>query len=1373
MLKNCLQKLGKQISSIDREEIEGYYDAHAARGLSEYEASAAALSDWHKGLHTSVNELRASVGLKPVEYKAFVAAKAESSVQAESPIAQPAKKTKQNRIEVDNHNVFRAEAPNGKPLWAVRAKDSSALTGMFSAEKFTAEQAVTEFKKQNAKESTEKEVVETPSKPIDPRTEKLGEVGKYGQVSSRLRKNGFTSDPAVIKAVTGKESVEDTQNGLLDAIAQSVGVGRSSQITPELWNKWLDDNADKLPIESIKRIEDALSHQEDFNKRITAFTSDKGLKEILDTVDLSAVTSFKSLPLKTRSAILKLGREQQYGFSDKTIKETFDRGLSQALAGSDAGRTSRAESTQSGIQNQGTQAADEGNTAQEVDERATLYSKSKAIGDSLNLENLDPENLYSIARMEPHSVNHRGIKIKRTHAEILRRVEGKLDIESGRKQEGDKFPHFRGQHISANRAKKVAIKLREIGKSRPDYADYLNAFADNLIEVAHRDGSVVIYTTESPTTKFHEGHHQASYLASHGVALEDVVNVEEGSSRPEFGKAREKLLEIGYSDHPPTILEEMMAHLNEGKPDILGLTQKEASDFSVWWYNSFTEQGHDLNHPIFDRVIHENKGALRYVRNQRSNEKWYREQADEARNRLAEQQGAGERPDTLQDDRGTGERDEPRRTETVSRDTGTLDFQPLVKPENTALVKAEQADTDEFSSRDEILLARANEPTPEETKALTTRLWNQIYEGRGKDATPKTEVLVNFRRAGLLTNPSTHLRNLASNTVNQISEEAIRPIALLADLAASAVTGKRTVQAPSVKGVWNSFSALVKADPGMKKLNLESGISRAVNLLVNGDMKELEKNQLAEMRSGSPLVDKLVNYTFRALGAEDALFKTYAIRRSLEEQAKTLAITESREKKFDKYGTRRAWIAARRAELLKDPSKDMLLEATLYADFTTYTNRNPISDAFRATKEGIAKVSPVAKGIVEIAVPYDKTPTNIVLRTLEHSPLGLGWAAKHLLDLKRGKSYTFAKMREDFEKNWEAVDRNREATRGLLGTKIITLLDDGGKLEKDIEKLLNKTDRTMAESRRLLRLQNGVDVKRGKLNVYAQIRNRRKLKDYWRESDRRQIEEAMDKLFPRIQQQMFARSFGRAGLGSALLALGMILAWKGLLSGLWDSGDEEEKGEFWDRKDKGILNGALQIGSRRYQIADSPSGKQLALGASLWERSAKPKKDDETEAEKKLNDTFSVTENLIMEQPMLNTMNDYFGSKKTKEKRISGLLGSFMPAIIASTADIIDPEARDNSHWYSGLMNKTPGVSTYNDKAKFPREPYLQDRSGRIRDKIDPFKSRPVTEELPGFVKPLTQQQKVDQIKALESLRDKTKNPKVRDTFQRRIDELR
>jgi hypothetical protein len=293
--------------------------------------------------------------------------------------------------------------------------------------------------------------------------------------------------------------------------------------------------------------------------------------------------------------------------------------------------------------------------------------------------------------------------------------------------------------------------------------------------------------------------------------------------------------------------------------------------------------------------------------------------------------------------------------------------------------------------------------------------------------TPWYDVLTAFRRANLLTAPRTHARNITSNAAMMGSEEASKPFAVLADAFVARQTGRRTVAAPSIVSVARSVK-----DAAVK------GVPEALNVIRHGN-PEGSKQQLDEVRSGSKILDTYINGVFRTLEAEDRVFKTYAVRRSLEEQAKVQAMNEKR-------ADAGVNVTARQKELLANPTPAMQAEAVAYAEFATFQNKNAISDTISRLKGK----SELGKFAFEQLVPFDKTPTNIMLRVLDYSPAGLA---------KAGIQYGRAKKRaaQDVTSFMSPAEQKQFAQtfgRGTLGTGVLVLgalLASKGLLAGDVD----------------------------------------------------------------------------------------------------------------------------------------------------------------------------------------------------------------------------------------------------------------------------------------------------------------------------------
>lgn len=307
--------------------------------------------------------------------------------------------------------------------------------------------------------------------------------------------------------------------------------------------------------------------------------------------------------------------------------------------------------------------------------------------------------------------------------------------------------------------------------------------------------------------------------------------------------------------------------------------------------------------------------------------------------------------------------------------------------------------------------------------------------------TPWHRVLTAFRRANLLSSPKTHGRNIISNVAFQGSEEASKPFAVLADALISRKTGRRTVAGPSIASVARASKAAVV-----------KGIPEAWNIIRHGN-PEGAKLQLEEIQTRFPILDAYINHSFRTLGAEDHVFKTYAVRRSLEEQARVQAMNEKRT-------DRSVNISARQKELLENPTAEMQAEAVAYAEFATFQNENAISDTISKLKNK----SEVGKFAFEQLVPFDKTPTNIMLRVLDYSPAGLAKAGIQYGRARRRAAQNLTSFMSEAEQKQFA----QTFGRGTLGTGVLMLgavLASKGLLAGDTD--YKDDQKTYSERRRL------------------------------------------------------------------------------------------------------------------------------------------------------------------------------------------------------------------------------------------------------------------------------------------------------------------
>lgn len=541
------------------------------------------------------------------------------------------------------------------------------------------------------------------------------------------------------------------------------------------------------------------------------------------------------------------------------------------------------------------------------------------------------------------------------------------------------------------------------------------------------------------------------------------------------------------------------------------------------------------------------------------------------------------------------------------------------------------------------------------------------------------EGAVNYRKANLLTAFKTHMVNIVSNATFAGAEEIFaRNLAALADIAASFVTGQRTVQMTSPigiikgaaaqgvnakkfgkgvmeygmsrEGLKKAFKEMIEGDKTLKNANEPTGIEKAWSILRTGDTMEAQhklqyieshlrekgsatEGKLAPKLTGGRMqgsvgyyagsvADAYINLVFRTLQAEDALFKVYAFRRSIEEQAQTRAQTEA----GVKVGLTKKPYKERYQELLANPTAAMQVEAAQFADDMTYQNTNPISTAITRAKN----VHYLAKAAIEIPLPFDRTPTNIVLRTLEYTPLGF---AKAAVDVGIGKAVPH-KMKQKFDVKY------RHAIQEDLGTEEFFNLD--------------------------------------------------------RNEQRRLVDEGLSKAFTRQQQQRFARAFGRGTTGLAVtIPTGFILAAMGLLTGIMsgDDDDRNEKGVFFGRLKQGVENKSLLVpGVGRFVLGDDPWSKSLILGATMYEQAALAKKNKADALTSVWDGTSETLMDAMFEQPLLRETKETFSSKSTVGDVIGGTLRTFVPAtgMMGAISDIGDEKDR---HTTTYTKSKRKGKS--------------------------------------------------------------------------------
>lgn len=263
------------------------------------------------------------------------------------------------------------------------------------------------------------------------------------------------------------------------------------------------------------------------------------------------------------------------------------------------------------------------------------------------------------------------------------------------------------------------------------------------------------------------------------------------------------------------------------------------------------------------------------------------------------------------------------------------------------------------------------------------------------------EVLSAMRKAGLLTGVKTHLKNIGGNLVGQGLDEISRIPASIVDAITGVATGRRTITGPSATGIGRS--AYEAATDGVAEgwRVIKRGYS-------NAQANRLQLPQ--EVNSGSKIIDTYVNGVFRTLGAEDQVFYTYALRRSLEDRAKALALTELKQGTLQRsgFGARVSQLAGDAKNSLQNTPNALAAEAIADAEAATFTETNKLASGFNKFREGLSQ--PARFGL-DLIFPFVKTPTNIVKRMLEYTPGGAAYSSVKAVNAALKGAFTDAEQR--------------------------------------------------------------------------------------------------------------------------------------------------------------------------------------------------------------------------------------------------------------------------------------------------------------------------------------------------------------------------
>ena len=236
------------------------------------------------------------------------------------------------------------------------------------------------------------------------------------------------------------------------------------------------------------------------------------------------------------------------------------------------------------------------------------------------------------------------------------------------------------------------------------------------------------------------------------------------------------------------------------------------------------------------------------------------------------------------------------------------------------------------------------------------------------DKMSSLEVFSQIRTACLLTSPKTHVVNMISNGLNGIWQI---PERMLAAHMKPKNPGELVQKGEWTAMAYGSVNGLVDAIRLAGKKEFLNPTSLGKEIPQSTYSRQISKETYPALGVVSDYLGKAINIPFKALCIEDEFFKTIAYRAELHAQAFRKASSEGL--KGDEFAKRMSSFLDNPDDIMKGRSKD-------FAKYVT----------FQQELEGMMKGAAQAVNSspwMRLVVPFVKTPSNIILETIERTPL--------------------------------------------------------------------------------------------------------------------------------------------------------------------------------------------------------------------------------------------------------------------------------------------------------------------------------------------------------------------------------------------------
>jgi len=236
--------------------------------------------------------------------------------------------------------------------------------------------------------------------------------------------------------------------------------------------------------------------------------------------------------------------------------------------------------------------------------------------------------------------------------------------------------------------------------------------------------------------------------------------------------------------------------------------------------------------------------------------------------------------------------------------------------------------------------------------------------------------------SSLLSGPFTHIRNIAGNTTVALNAIAETGVAAGVSKVLGHTEGREFAEVGD--RLWGLGQGSIDGVRGFAKAMTDE--TYALEKEARIDERAFRRAIPSVNVGGIEVpVGQAIRLPLRLLAAEDEFFKAVAFRQELNVLARRTARLEGLE------GTA---LDSRIAELILDPTDEMVIGAAKFAEYQTFTNQ--LGPQGRAIQQW-ADTHPFAR----FAVPFIRTPTNIVKYAGERTPFGL--ASRRIRDEIMGR----------------------------------------------------------------------------------------------------------------------------------------------------------------------------------------------------------------------------------------------------------------------------------------------------------------------------------------------------------------------------------